>query len=51
MELTVETQALDQATPLRRDKKFTLEIKPSSGSVLVIQRRTPDAIDTVMNLK
>ena len=51
VELTVQTKALDQATPLTRETKFTLEVKPTEGSVLVIQRRTPDKIDTVMNLK
>ena len=51
VEITVETAALDQATPLTRDKQFTLEVKPTEGSVLVIQRRTPDKIDTVMNMK
>jgi flagellin FlaB len=51
VELTVNLKALDQATPLTRNKDFTIEVKPSSGSVLAIQRTTPAKIDTVMNLQ
>ena len=49
--MTINLQGLDQATPLLKSKEFTLEVKPASGSVLVIQRTTPDQISTVMNLK
>ncbi|MCI0770670.1 MAG: hypothetical protein J4O08_01700 [Chloroflexi bacterium] len=51
VELTISMQGLDQATPLGKSTQFTLEVKPASGSVLVIQRTTPDQISTVMNLK
>ena len=51
VELTISLQGLDQATPLVKGTQFTLEVKPASGSVLVIQRTTPDQISTVMNLK
>jgi flagellin-like protein len=51
VELTVQLKALDQATPLTRNKDFTIEVKPSSGSVLAIQRTSPAKIDTVMNLQ
>ena len=51
VEITINLLGLDQATPLLKSTQFTLEIKPASGSVLVIQRTTPDQISTVMNLK
>lgn len=51
VEMTIQLKGLDQATPLVRDSEFTLEIKPSEGSVLVIQRTTPPQISTVMNLR
>lgn len=51
VEITVSLLGLDQATPLVKSTEFTLEIKPSEGSVLVIQRQTPGQISTVMNLK
>ena len=51
VEITIDLKGLDQATPLIKDKEFTLEIKPSEGSVLVIQRTTPAQISTIMNLK
>lgn len=37
-------------TDLSSQTTFTLEIKPPNGAVLVMQRRTPDIIDSVMNL-
>ena len=49
-ELTIQLKGLDDGTPLVRDLDFNLEIKPTVGAVLVIQRRTPAVIDTVMNL-
>jgi len=51
VELTVQMKGLDQATPLLKNTDFTVEIKPESGSVLVIQRTTPAKVDLVMNLK
>ena len=50
VELTIALGALDQATPLVKNSDFTLEIKPSEGAVLVVQRSTPARIDTVMNM-
>ena len=38
-------------TNLGTDIEFTLEMKPPKGAVLIIQRTTPSAIDTVMDLK
>ncbi len=49
-EITVELDGLADATPLIKDQEFTLEIKPAIGAVMVIKRRTPSIIDTVMNL-
>ncbi len=51
VEITIYLLGLNQATPLLKSTQFTLEIKPESGAVLVIQRTTPDQISTVMNLK
>ena len=51
VEITVSLKGLDQATPLVKNTEFTLEIKPSEGSVLIVQRTTPGQISTVMNLK
>ena len=51
MEVTVYLNGLADATPLVKDLDFQLEFKPSKGSVLVIERRTPAVIDTVMNFK
>ena len=50
VELKVFLTGLDDATPLVTDAEFTIEIKPAIGAVLVIKRRTPAVIDTVMNL-
>ena len=51
VELTVSMIGLNQANPLVKGTKFTLEVKPTEGSVMIIQRSTPDRINTVMNLK
>ena len=50
VELTIELKGLADATPLVKDLDYNIEIKPAIGAVLVIQRRTPAVIDTVMNL-
>ena len=49
-EITVDLSGLAAATPLVKDLEFSLEVKPAVGAVLVIKRRTPAVIDTVMNL-
>ena len=49
-ELIVFLSGLTDATPLVTDQNFRIEIKPAVGAVLVVQRRTPPVIDTVMNL-
>ena len=35
---------------LDTNKEFSIEVKPPSGATLTIMRRTPPAIDTVMEL-
>ncbi|RZN33267.1 MAG: flagellin [Methanophagales archaeon ANME-1-THS] len=37
-------------TQLTKNTRFTIEVKPPEGAVLTIERTTPPAIDTVMNL-
>lgn len=50
-EITIQLEALNQASPLINNKQFGIELKPLDGSVLSVQRITPDNIDLVMNLK
>jgi len=38
-------------TPLSVNSTFTMEVKPSHGAVLAIERTTPGQIDSVMNLR
>jgi flagellin FlaB len=47
--VTVDLSGL--ATPLAVNTVFTLEIKPPHGATIVVNRRTPAEIDTVMDLK
>ena len=49
-EITVHLKDLADATPLVKDSEYSIEIKPAIGAVLVLQRRLPPVIDTVMNL-
>ncbi|MDD4858697.1 MAG: hypothetical protein PHR56_00615 [Dehalococcoidales bacterium] len=39
------------STDLGPNTKFSLEIRPPNGAVLVIERTTPPIIDTIMNLR
>ena len=50
VELTVQLKGLDNTTPAVKDTRFTLELRPEDGGVLVIERNMPDNVDTVMNL-
>ena len=43
--------ALANDNPLVKDLTFTVEAKPSEGSVMVVQRTMPSQIDLVNNLK
>ena len=47
-EFTVDLTGLSPALP--QNTNFTLEIKPPTGSVIKLDRTTPAAIETVMNL-
>ena len=49
VQLSVDLSGL--STPLVGGKKFTLELKPSVGAILVISKRAPVELLTVMNLK
>ena len=49
-ELTIFLKGLADATPLTTDLTFTVEIKAPIGATVVVQRRTPSVIDTVMPL-
>jgi len=47
--LTTGTNQLD--TSLAESTLFALEVKPPKGGVLILERTTPDAIDTIMDLQ
>ena len=49
--ITVNLTALANDKPLVKDLTFTVELKPSEGSVMVVQRTMPSQIDSVNNLK
>jgi flagellin FlaB len=48
--LTIQLAALADNTPLIVDTDFTLELNGEFGAVMIVTRRTPSVIDTVMNL-
>ena len=50
VELTVHLKGLANATPVVRDTRFRLELRPEDGGVLVVERNMPDNVDAVMNL-
>jgi flagellin FlaB len=50
VELTIYLKGLADATPLVTDLEFNVQIKPAIGAILVIKRRIPAVIDTIMNL-
>lgn len=49
-ELTITLSGLANATPVIKDTRFDIEIRPQDGGVMVIQRTMPDRVDTVMTL-
>ena len=49
-ELTITLNGLANVSPVVKDTRFDIEIKPQDGGVMVIQRTMPDRIDTVMTL-
>jgi len=51
MEITVDLTAVDGGSyTLQKDTEFTLELKPSEGSSLIITRLTPHKIDAITDL-
>ena len=50
VEITIYFKGLADATPLVKDTDFSLEIKPPIGAAVILERRTPSVIDTVMKL-
>ena len=49
-EVTVTLKGLYNSTPVVKDTKFDLELRPEDGGVVVVERTMPDNIDAVMNL-
>ena len=49
-EVTVTLKGLGNSTPVVKDTKFDLELRPEDGGVVVVERTMPDNIDAVMNL-
>ena len=50
-EITVLLEGLTQLNPLVKDEKFSIEVKPAEGAVLVVQRTMPGKVDAVVNLR
>ena len=51
IEITVDLTAVDGGSyALEKDTEFTLELKPSEGSSLIITRLTPHRINTITDL-
>ena len=48
---TITVKVTGLTNKLGADDRFTLEIKPSKGSTLMIQRTIPPSIDKIMDLK
>ena len=49
-EIKLTGLATGLTTALGKDKPFTLEMKPPSGAVVHLERRTPVSLDTYMDL-
>jgi archaellin len=49
-EITIFLKGLADATPLTTDEIFQIELKPSSGSVMVLKRVTPATVDLIQPL-
>lgn len=50
-QITVDLSSINSGShPLGAGDQFTLQVDPKVGSPLIIQRRIPDKVDTVMNL-
>ena len=51
VELTIQLAGLAQSTPLTKNKRFQIEVKPAEGSVLSVERAMPAQVDVSMNLR
>jgi len=49
-EITVDVSALSLSADLTANKVFSIQVKPSLGSTITIQRQLPPAIEPVMDL-
>ncbi|MHB8086435.1 MAG: hypothetical protein ACYDHZ_11490 [Dehalococcoidia bacterium] len=49
-EITIDVSALALSQPLQANDTFSLQVKPSLGSTITIQRQLPPAIEPVMDL-
>ncbi len=49
-EITVDVSSLALTAPLQANDTFSLQVKPSLGSTITIQRQLPPAIEPVMDL-
>ena len=49
-EITITLKGLASSTPVVKDTRFDVELRPEDGGVVVVERTIPDRIDPVMNL-
>ena len=49
-ELTITLKGLASSTPVVKDTRFDVELRPEDGGVVVVERTIPDRVDAVMNL-
>ncbi|MHB8086436.1 MAG: hypothetical protein ACYDHZ_11495 [Dehalococcoidia bacterium] len=49
-EITIDVTSLALSAPLQANDTFSLQVKPSLGSTITIQRELPPAIEPVMDL-
>jgi flagellin FlaB len=49
-EITIDVSALTLSAPLQANDTFSLQVKPSLGSTITVQRQLPPAIEPVMDL-
>jgi archaeal flagellin FlaB len=49
-EITIDVSSLALSAPLQANDTFSLQVKPSLGSTITIQRELPPAIEPVMDL-
>ena len=49
-EITIDVTSLALSAPLQANDTFSLQVKPSLGSTITVQRQLPPAIEPVMDL-